>query len=111
METIDFNEVIRDPETISVVGGLLEVSMYLKMNTGLLDEDFNNYKNPITISFHQSMKPSVNGPSFNTGILDVRGNLEYGWVIQTAYSLPFRGEKATRSYSESAGWTEWKSTI
>ena len=23
METIDFNEVIRDPETISVVGGLL----------------------------------------------------------------------------------------
>lgn len=26
METIDFNEVIRDPETISVVGGLLPVA-------------------------------------------------------------------------------------
>ena len=26
METIDFNEVIRDPETISVVGGLLKVT-------------------------------------------------------------------------------------
>lgn len=31
METIDFNEVIRDPETISVVGELLPVTGYNKM--------------------------------------------------------------------------------
>ena len=31
METIDFNEVIRDPETISVVGGLLPYSQKTDM--------------------------------------------------------------------------------
>lgn len=41
METIDFNEVIRDPETISVVGGLLSSGkLYPYMENNLLTTDF-----------------------------------------------------------------------
>lgn len=50
METIDFNEVIRDPETISVVGGLIGTATNKK--NGLVSKDYalqyignNNVKN------------------------------------------------------------------
>lgn len=53
METIDFNEVIRDPETISVVGELLPVSTQAK--NGLLAKEYSyyrgNYSNGLKIDF------------------------------------------------------------
>lgn len=56
METIDFNEVIRDPETISVVGGLLPVSTQAK--NGLLDKEYSyyrgNYRNGLKIDFSKA---------------------------------------------------------
>ena len=89
------------------MGGLIGTNSFLTMNKGLLTEDFNNYKEPITIAFQKSTESYINGPSFDSGILDVRGRLEYGWIIQTAYAMPFTGVKVTRSYSGSAGWTNW----
>lgn len=47
METIDFNEVIRDPETISVVGGLLPV--VTPENRGLFPSEYYYYACPITV--------------------------------------------------------------
>ena len=106
METIEFNEVIK--QNIEVVGGLIGIDKYLRMNSGILTGDFNNYIKPITIAFQTSIETPNNGPSFSSGILDVRGSLSYGWVIQTAYKMPYDGTKVCRSYSSGAGWTEWK---
>lgn len=106
METIDFNTVIA--ENISVVEGLIGMTKYLRMNSGLLAGDFNDYITPITIAFLAPNSSFTNGPSFINGILDVRGSLSYGWVLQTAYKMPYDGTKVCRSYSSGAGWTEWK---
>ena len=45
METIDFNEVIRDPETISVVGGLIGVATSEK--DGLMSKNGYMYRGTI----------------------------------------------------------------
>lgn len=90
------------------MGGLIGMTKYLRMNSGLLAGDFNDYIKPITIAFLESNSSFTNGPSFVNGILDVRGSLSYGWVLQTAYKMPYDGTKAYRSYSTGAGWTEWK---
>lgn len=98
---------ISKSDLTSVIGNVIGINKFLKMDSGILISDFNDYTTPLTIAFNSSSSTFSNGPSFGNGVLDVRGGLNYGWVLQTAYKMPYDGTKVCRSYSSGAGWTEW----
>lgn len=73
METIDFNEVIRDPETISVVGELLPTATY-------------NSKGIVSIATYRNIPQKINiGKEYNA----IRIAVNLGkWIRE---SIPFFG--------------------
>ena len=97
METIDFNEVIRD--NIEVVGGLLGNPFSYK---GGVSNDFNNYVNTGIYRFTGPL--IANNPGFQFGQLRVYNDTYY--IIQEAISVlsPFNIKKRRR---ENGSWTDW----
>ena len=110
METIDFNEVIRD--NIEVVGGLIGVAT--STQNGLVSKDWCFPKGGIVApdqnidnleaGIYSVGAGNTNVPGSTTGVLFVDINLAYNYRIQRFYDT--KGNKLVRINSGS--WSTWK---
>lgn len=105
METIDFNEVIRDPETISVVGELLYLNKGLPYKGKQTFSDFNDAENGIWWIYGAGSVANTPFPNGYGILVCIKAE---NFTVQEAFnynsSLGWRRHKADNGI-----WTSWKS--
>ena len=105
METIDFNEVIRDPETISVVGELLKINSYFKASARIKPSEIDNVRDNVAYWVDETDDiPSIK----NTCLLVF--NNSYNNTIQfianySGTTLKYRIKWVSND------WTPWKALL